>query len=508
LFKVLLLSASLFLPFTAIAFDNFDECGELEAALIEQQFLLELDTPFEQKTKSHGLRVTFGNEIEDFDYPYISFVHPDFFEDTNALEAYERQYQIEDELVRSINGINISSLTSEEFYREFEKEKITLVIDVMEEEITLESNKQEFRSTPIFVNATLGEVRGISTKTNSFAAKVSEQTIWADPRIDPIGVAVMQKAPTQNTSLAENRMAGFYCVLSNEFLSSIRFPLPEVEPQNFEFGENATRSRSIIYTYSNLDCAPNDAECEQHSDGLRGQFGVSGSSLSIFELREEYYGTFYESFDLRKFPFDAHTLTAKFDLDHLQARDFYELKKDPFSIASAAKAFVDYDSVNSGWDFVDYNVWENSDFYAPLNVRVPILAVEVNVERQSSYYVLKIMLPILLVLLMSWSIFWIDIRQLESRLTIGIVCLLSLIAYNFVIDSEIPKLGYVTLMDVFILLSYLFAGFSIVATVAIRYLRDKDRFKYRSESLNNIAAYAGPTCYAGASLISGAYFLL
>ena len=32
-------------------------------------------------------------------------------------------------------------------------------------------------------------------------------------------------------------------------------------------------------------------------------------------------------------------------------------------------------------------------------------------------------------------------RELESRLTITIVCLLSLIAYNFVIDSELPKLG-------------------------------------------------------------------
>ena len=31
-------------------------------------------------------------------------------------------------------------------------------------------------------------------------------------------------------------------------------------------------------------------------------------------------------------------------------------------------------------------------------------------------------------------------RELESKLTITIVCLLSLIAYNFVIDKDLPKL--------------------------------------------------------------------
>ena len=50
-----------------------------------------------------------------------------------------------------------------------------------------------------------------------------------------------------------------------------------------------------------------------------------------------------------------------------------------------------------------------------------------------------------------------DPKELESRLTITIVCLLSLIAYNFVIDSELPKLEYLTVMDWIILVSYVYA---------------------------------------------------
>jgi hypothetical protein len=59
--------------------------------------------------------------------------------------------------------------------------------------------------------------------------------------------------------------------------------------------------------------------------------------------------------------------------------------------------------------------------------------------------------------LICWGSVWIDPKEIESRLTITIVCLLSLIAYNFVIDSEMPKLEYLTVMDWIILISYFYA---------------------------------------------------
>ena len=43
--------------------------------------------------------------------------------------------------------------------------------------------------------------------------------------------------------------------------------------------------------------------------------------------------------------------------------------------------------------------------------------------------------------------------QLEAKVNVTIVCLLSLIAYNFIIDEDLPKLAYLTFLDVFILLS-------------------------------------------------------
>ena len=59
--------------------------------------------------------------------------------------------------------------------------------------------------------------------------------------------------------------------------------------------------------------------------------------------------------------------------------------------------------------------------------------------------------------LVCWSVVWVDPKELEARLTITIVCLLSLIAYNFVIDSELPKLEYLTVLDWIVLISYIYA---------------------------------------------------
>ena len=78
---------------------------------------------------------------------------------------------------------------------------------------------------------------------------------------------------------------------------------------------------------------------------------------------------------------------------------------------------------------------------------------------------LFIIIPVLLILLIAWSVLWIPAKQIESRLTTSIVALLALIAYNFVFQDEIPKLDMLTSLDQFILLSYLFCSIPIFMTI-------------------------------------------
>ena len=88
---------------------------------------------------------------------------------------------------------------------------------------------------------------------------------------------------------------------------------------------------------------------------------------------------------------------------------------------------------------------------------------------------------------------WIHPRELESRLTITIVCLLSLIAYNFVIDAELPKLEYLTVLDWIILISYIYAAIPNFLTIAsFRFVKTNEQL---SMKLENYGKRYGPTSY-------------
>jgi len=160
--------------------------------------------------------------------------------------------------------------------------------------------------------------------------------------------------------------------------------------------------------------------------------------------------SFANKYHLDAYPFDRQQLSIKIGnrwetVEHLNLYfDFYSVE--------ALEYFVKNN------DMVEWTI-ENAEikFYHDSHDLTPGVEIVLNIERDYQYYLSKVIFPIILILMICWSVFWIHPREIESRLTITIVCLLSLIAYNFVIDEDLPKLGYLTIIDYVILLSYVFA---------------------------------------------------
>ena len=175
---------------------------------------------------------------------------------------------------------------------------------------------------------------------------------------------------------------------------------------------------------------------------------------SLIEYSSTSTYTFNNKFNLKTFPFDKQQIKIylynfRHTIPHFKAKvtDYTQ------------KRAIEFKELNNveGWNITD--VKTSYEFFKDPNVFYKHDGVSVifSLERKSSYYVYKIILPIILILLVCWSSMWINPKEIESRLTITIVCLLSLIAYNFVIDSDLPKLEYLTIMDYIILVSYIFA---------------------------------------------------
>lgn len=188
------------------------------------------------------------------------------------------------------------------------------------------------------------------------------------------------------------------------------------------------------------------------------------------------------SFNLRTFPFDKQKLNI-----HLYNEKFTDDFRALVSSNTIQKALKfknenniqgwDIDNVNLNYKFLQ-NPFNNFDTHDGISL-------EIEVSRKHGYYIFKIIFPILLILSLCWSSVWLPPKEIQSRLTVTIVCLLSLIAYNFIIDADIPKLEYLTIMDFIILISYIYAAIPCLLAVISYNLvcNNKDELCYKYEGL-------------------------
>jgi len=215
-----------------------------------------------------------------------------------------------------------------------------------------------------------------------------------------------------------------------------------------------------------------------------------GNDLTLDYFSEGIF-TFKTNFDLRNFPFDRQKI--KFYL----VNRVWPMNEQLTLVSDfTKKELINFSKQNNinGWDIVGNNLsyepykGPNDTYY------YDGLKIELEIERKHSYYLYKVIIPILLILMVCWSSLWVTPKEIESRLTITIVCLLSLIAYNFVIDKEIPKLEYLTVLDWIILVSYIYATIPNFLSIYSHKLFTTNK-KKQCLKIENMGKRFGPTSY-------------
>lgn len=91
----------------------------------------------------------------------------------------------------------------------------------------------------------------------------------------------------------------------------------------------------------------------------------------------------------------------------------------------------------------------------------PMLVYEWEVRRKIGYYIWKVILPLAMVVMMSWVVFWLDPKQAGPQIGIAATSILTLIAYRFTLGFLVPRLSYLTRLDLFI------TGASVLVFVAL-----------------------------------------
>ena len=211
--------------------------------------------------------------------------------------------------------------------------------------------------------------------------------------------------------------------------------------------------------------------------------------------RQRFIGQFSSSLDLHRFPFDSQTLSI--DLVSLgQTSDQVQFVQDP-EIGGVAKKLGITD-----WQLGSWKTKPISYEPIPGGRLLSGFSFEFVVKRQFYYFLVQIILPMTLILGMSWIVFWVDPNQTGPRISTSITSMLTLVAYRFLTGNFLPRLPFLTRLDIFVFGCTLLVFCSLITVIWISRLLAKQ--EARATSLNNRSRWLFPLLFL---LMVGGCFL-
>ena len=211
---------------------------------------------------------------------------------------------------------------------------------------------------------------------------------------------------------------------------------------------------------------------------------------------QRYYGALASYHNLRDFPFDEHRLVISlFPIDssenevRLVVNETFTGRRDYLNISDweiqAVKGVVRRAKLGAFGEFHAFY-----DF-------------EITTRRITNYYVWKVILPIFLIVAMSWAVFWIAPAQADTQITLSATTMLTMIAFIFATTNMVPELGYLTRLDQFIIGSTILVFLALVQSVFTSFLIVRDRRKV-TVSLDRVCRFAFPLAF---TVLMGVVFL-
>ena len=244
---------------------------------------------------------------------------------------------------------------------------------------------------------------------------------------------------------------------------------------------------------------------------------VNGSGLysrqgMLLRHRHDGWMTYIEEFnagvevpaELRRFPFETEDFEVVFTvLGH--SIEEVRLEADTGASGSRAEGLT-----MAGWDLTGYDIRTRE--YDPTHLdrtvgRASSLVIDIRVSRRSGFWLRVVVLPMVLLVMLTWSVFWMDQSSLGDRMAISFLGILAVVAYQITVSSSLPAIPYFTLMSAFIYVSFVTACASVVVNLRVSHL-DRSARRAEGNRLDARCRWLFPGVYFGALALAAAYFFV
>ncbi len=232
-----------------------------------------------------------------------------------------------------------------------------------------------------------------------------------------------------------------------------------------------------------------------------GKIDITNSYLAIHpdgtvRFNQGITADFRNTFDYRKLPFDAQTLQiilSSFSWNN----NVVVFKTLPDSVVAAKKMKAVYEEIR----ILGLSVSDSStvDHETPTPSGYSEFIVTLKIQRAPLFYSYQVFFPLLVVIGLCCTVFYMQPQDLGSRMNIVLTCVLVFIATKFLLNQDLPKIGYLTFIDKVFFIAYGFAGMVAISCVVEQrlYLRKSPHLRHVSK----VARIAAPALFLLACVI-------
>ena len=175
-------------------------------------------------------------------------------------------------------------------------------------------------------------------------------------------------------------------------------------------------------------------------------------------------GALVFTYDAHRFPFDTQEIVITL-LSEENAQEAIVITIDESVTGRNPTAFDIPD-----WSISDVNAKIVTKHFEILNRNHSAYEFHIPAERRSGFFIWKVIVPLMLIVFMSWTVFWINPSQVGPQISMSATSMLTLIAFQFAMGNMMPRLSYFTVMDRFVTGSTILVFLALIESITTNYL--------------------------------------
>lgn len=202
---------------------------------------------------------------------------------------------------------------------------------------------------------------------------------------------------------------------------------------------------------------------------------------------QDFFGTLASYESLQAFPFDDHV---------------FSIWLTSASYSTAGVILGNDEEFTGRRDLLNISDWVIGDVHAQvvqLNMHATnsdhsVYQFLIPAERIKVFYIVKIFVPLVLIVIMSWAVFWLNPANFGPQIGLSATSMLTLIAFLFATTNMVPRLGYLTTLDLFIIAALALVFLALLESLAASYLVAHQRLE-TAQRLDRVSRVLFPAAF-------------